>query len=150
MNLIFYCWSMKYIQNYFPGVERHAGTLINYAFPGGRGQFRSFTTPLSQNPRPSTVGGGGGGDLHWLVHYIRQQTRIFITGYKKVWNEYCYKCIDVFIAKASTMALYGRTILPLCYLYLCYYRLVNSVRTNPEYTCCWIPWLHKNEDTCFS
>ena len=53
----------------------------------------------------------------WYIK--RQQTRIFITGYKKVWNEYCYKCIDVFrgyqlthlanidlIAKASTMALY--------------------------------------------
>jgi hypothetical protein len=33
--------------------------------------------------------------------------------------------IDV-IAKASTMTLYGRRpILPLCYLYLCYYRLVK-------------------------
>jgi hypothetical protein len=30
---------MKYIQNYFPGVERHAGTLINYAFPGGGDNF---------------------------------------------------------------------------------------------------------------
>jgi hypothetical protein len=25
---------------------------------------------------------------------------------------------------------------------LCYYKPVNSVQTNPEYTSCWIPWLH--------
>ena len=43
--------------------------------------------------------------------------------------------IDI-IAKESYMALINdgrRTILPLCYIYLCYYRLVNSVQTNPEY-----------------
>ena len=71
---------MKYIQNYFSGVERHAGTLINYAFPGGRGQFRSFTTPLSQNPRPSPVGGGGV-YIDWCIiydnklEYLLQATR---------------------------------------------------------------------------
>ena len=40
------------IQNYFPGVERHAGDI-----DVPRGQFRSFTTPPSQNPCPSPVGG---------------------------------------------------------------------------------------------
>jgi hypothetical protein len=35
MNLIFYCWSMI-IQNYFPGVERHAGDID---VPGGGDNF---------------------------------------------------------------------------------------------------------------
>jgi hypothetical protein len=44
MNLIFYCWSMKYTKLFSRGWETCRD--IDYLpFPRGRGQFRSFTTP---------------------------------------------------------------------------------------------------------
>jgi hypothetical protein len=51
MNLIFYCWSMKYIILFSRGLKTCGDIDYILPFPQGRGQFRSFTIPLSQNPR---------------------------------------------------------------------------------------------------
>jgi hypothetical protein len=59
MNLIFYCWSMI-IQNYFPGVERHAGDID---VPGGGDNFALLLPLQVKIPAPPRLGG-----LHWLVH----------------------------------------------------------------------------------
>jgi hypothetical protein len=63
------------IQNYFPGVEKHAGTLINYPFPGA-GTISLFYY-LSKSNSPPLPGWGG---LHWLVHYTYVRNELhFIT-----------------------------------------------------------------------
>ena len=56
---------MKYIQNYFPVVERHAGTLTNYLSPGAA--TISLIYYPSKSKSPPLPGWGGGGYIDWCI-----------------------------------------------------------------------------------
>jgi hypothetical protein len=46
------------IQKYFPGVQRHAGTLAKYPFPGGGDNFALLLPLKVKIPAPPRLGGG--------------------------------------------------------------------------------------------
>ena len=56
----------------FPGSQKHAMTLEFKHCPGGKNNCLAFRTLKVKVPAISRVGAWGGGDLHWLVHYIQR------------------------------------------------------------------------------